>query len=132
MLARLLVGGALWLTAMVLFAAALQWSGRARPAPPPSPVSALARSLNHLQSGDAQQAWYVTKATSAHHVMVVDVETERMDQASSIATEIVDGAKRSAYEEILIYIRKVGEGQGSAGRRVQWTPAGGFVETTLQ
>ena len=132
MVARLFVGGVLWLTAIILFAVLLQWSGRPRPLPPPSPVSRLARSLNHLQEGDARQAWYVTKATSAHHVMVVDVETEHVDEAGSIATEIVEGAGRSAYEEILIYVRNIGEGQGMAGRRVQWTPAGGFVETTLK
>jgi hypothetical protein len=132
MVARLLVGGVLWLSAMILFAATLQWSGRTRPAPPPEPISALARSLNHLQSKEAPQAWYVTRATSAHHVMVVDVETEQVERAGSIAVEIVEGARRSAYEEILIYVRKSGEGQGLAGRRVQWTPAGGFVETTLQ
>jgi hypothetical protein len=132
MVVRLLVGGVLWLTAMVLFAAALQWSGRPRPALPSSPVSALARSLNHLQSGDSQQRWYVIKATSAHHVMVVDVETDEVGTARVIAGEIVDGAKHSAYDEILIYVRKIGEGRGSAGQRVQWTPAGGLVETTLQ
>src|SRR5262245_29927556 len=103
MVARLFVGGVLWLTAIILFAGLLQWSGRPRPLPPPSPVSKLARSLNHLQGDDAKQSWYVTKATSAHHVMVVDVETEHVDEAGSIAVEIVDGAKRSAYEEILIY-----------------------------
>ena len=132
MVARLLVGGVLWLTAMILFAAALQWSGRSRPAPPPSPVSALARSLNQLRSNDTAQTWYVTRATSAHQVMVIDVETEQVDQAATIAAEIVDGARRSAYEEILVYVRALGQGHGPAGRRVQWTPAGGFVETTLQ
>ena len=132
MVARLLVGGVLWLTAIVLFAAALQWSGRARPAPPPAPVTALARSLNRLQSNETQQRWYVIKATSAHHVMVLDVETEHVDEAASIAAEIVDGARRSAYEEILIYVRMIGNGHGPAVRRVQWTPAGGFVETTLE
>ena len=130
MIARLLVAGLAWLAAMALFAAALQWSGHARPIRP-MPVTALARALSTPEAEDPAQSWFVTRATSAHHMLVVDVEATQVDQANDIATRIVARAREHAYDEILIYVRRIGEGQGTAGRRVQWTPAAGFVMTVL-
>lgn len=131
MIVRLLVGGVAWCAVLALFAAGLQWSGRARPVPP-TPTTALARALSQRDPEDPSQAWFVTRATSAHRMMVVDVEADRVDRADAIARLIVERARAHTYEEILIYVRRIGEGGGTAGRRVQWTPAAGFVMTILE
>ena len=75
-----------------------------------------------------QPAWKVTRANSAHHALVVDIEAQRIDQARHIATEIVDPVRTRGYEEILIYVRPMGHPDGPTCR-IQWTPAGGYVES---
>ena len=107
-----------------------------RPAPrlattPDRATSTLARTINKMARGAANTprvGWAVTKATAAQHMMVVEVEAERLDDARSIAVQIVEPV-RSKYEEILIYVRQPGRNV-PAVRRVQWTPRGGYVETT--
>ena len=75
-----------------------------------------------------QPAWKVTRANSAQHALVVDVEAQDVDQARHIATEIVDPVRSRNYDEILIYVRPLGKPDGPT-RRVQWTPGGGYVES---
>jgi hypothetical protein len=60
--------------------------------------------------------------------MVVDVEAERPEEAHEIAIEIVKMARPRGYEEVLIYVRPMRSPDGPT-RRVQWTPAGGYVES---
>jgi len=124
-----------WLAVFAVFGTALQWASRdqhqARAA---KAATALARALNHVeQKTDRARmpAWTVVKATSAHHVMVVDVEAQRPDQARSIAVQIVEPL-RDRYEEVLIYVRRPDEASDLAARRVQWTPRGGYVETIFR
>lgn len=74
--------------------------------------------------------WTITEQLAAHHVLVVHVETHYIDQAEAIALEIVKPAiAKERYAEILIYFHRPGRPEPLAPRRVQWTPAGGFVET---
>ena len=74
--------------------------------------------------------WTITKQLAAHHVLVVHVETRRLDQARAIANEIVSEATaKERYAEILIYFYRLRRPEPLAPRRVQWTPAGGLVET---
>jgi hypothetical protein len=122
-----------WLAVFAIFGAALHWSSRyvARATPAAKAATALTRALNHVErggSGGRMPAWTVTSATSAHHVMVVEVETERLDEARSIAIQIVEPL-RDRYEEVLLYVRRPGTSQELAARRIQWTPRGGYVET---
>ena len=133
MLGRLLVVGVAWVAALALFAVLLQWSARA-----PRPidrsrdgVSALARALNNLESPSSPLAgtWTVTRATSAFGALVIDAEAQQPSLALKIAAEMVEPV-RDKYDEILIYIRPPGARAGSEVRRVQWTPGGGYVETT--
>jgi hypothetical protein len=106
-----------------------------RPAPrlttPDRATSTLARSLNTLAREAASApriGWAVTKATAAQHMMVVEVDAERLDDAQGIAVQIVDPV-RSNYDEILIYVRQPGR-RIPAVRRIQWTARGGYVEST--
>jgi hypothetical protein len=95
--------------------------------------SLLARRLNKTArdlSSTPRVGWVVTKATSAQHMMVVNVDAERLEQARGIAIQIVDPVRSRGYDEILVYVRQPGR-RVPAVRRVQWTPRGGFVETTF-
>jgi hypothetical protein len=70
--------------------------------------------------------WKITARTSAHRTLVVEVETRNLTEALTIAREIGEPLQ-SAYDEILVYFH--GPGSRDLLRRVQWTPAHGYVET---
>jgi hypothetical protein len=73
--------------------------------------------------------WSVTEQLSAHHVLIVHVETRHLDEARAIARTIVDPIlPKENYAEILIYFHRPGRPDLLAPRRVQWTPARGYVE----
>jgi hypothetical protein len=129
---RLVVSGVAWLAAFGLFAALIEWSARPpRPTPTPPAVTDLVRALNKLESSSPNakhEPWTVTRATSAHHAMVIDVEADKPEDAPQIANDIV-APLRATYEEVLIYVRPTGNPAEAIVRRIQWTPHGGFVET---
>jgi hypothetical protein len=123
------VGGVAWLAAFAVFAALLQWSARQphRSDLPPNGASALVRDLNSASQPPGRwPAWAVTRATSAHKVMVIDVDAEHPERARQIATEIV-GPLHTRYEEVLIYVKSA-DAKDPMVRRIQWTPRGGYVE----
>lgn len=120
-----------WLAAVVLLLGARSWSTliARRAAPSAAPASAVTRALSNAQRGHARgfPLWTVTRAYSAHHTMVVYVETERVEQSRHIAAQLVDPLK-GRYDEVLVYVRKRGTSGNLAMRRVQWTPRDGFAE----
>jgi hypothetical protein len=125
---RILLFGIAWLAAMGLLVTLLHPSPRhiRRVAP----VAAASQVTPVLKPGEVPiryPGWTVTRAISAHHVMVADVETDRPEQARQIAIVLVEPVK-SRYEEILIYVRRPGTSGKLAARRMQWTPRGGYVE----
>ena len=128
---RLVLAGVAWLTAFGLFAVLIEWSARPpRPTPTPPAVTDLVRALNKLESSSPNakhEPWTVTRATSAHRAMVVDVEADMPEDARQIANDIVDPL-RAKYEEVLIYVRPTGNPVNAIVRRIQWTPDNGFVE----
>ena len=132
MLAPLLLGGAAWLIALLLFAAAIQFSHSqpARVTAEIGGVDALSRAINDARlasSHPERLQWTVTKSATFLTEMVVTVAAERPEQARSIAEQIVLPV-RSKYREILIYVHAVDESEDPSVRRVDWTPAHGFVE----
>jgi hypothetical protein len=95
-------------------------------------ATTLARTLNksaHERAGSPQVGWAVTKATSAEHTLVVEVDAERLDQARNIAVELVEPVLSRGYQEVLIYVRQPGS-RAPTVRRIQWTRSGGYVEST--
>jgi hypothetical protein len=129
---RLLLAGVAWLAAFALFAALVQWSARPRPKPTPPAVTALVRALNRMETPSVfgtHEPWVVTRATSARRAMVIDVEADKPQEARSIAEELV-APLRAKYEEVLIYVRSIGNPVDGLTRRIEWTPSGGFVETS--
>jgi hypothetical protein len=132
-MARVLLFGAAW----TLVLAALVFAFRrpvtpsvasvvtdSRPAvlpPPPAPPRA----------GTRFPGWTVTKAYSAHHMMVVEVETDMPETARQIAAQVVEPVK-DRYDEVLIYIREPeAPPDDLPARRIQWTRRTGYVETVF-
>ena len=133
MLTRLLAAGVAWLAAFGLFAALVVWSARPTPIPTSPQLTSLVRALNKMETPSPfakHEPWLVTRATSARHAMVIDVEADDPGDARHIAMEIVEPLRSKNYEEVLLYVRPIGSPRNATVRRIQWTPAGGFVETS--
>ncbi len=80
------------------------------------------------RSADPFTRWTITESFSAHGVVVLHVETRHLGDAAAIAREIsAPLEERSA--EILIYFHRPGRPDTLPPRRVQWSRAGGFIET---
>ena len=116
-----------WIAALVGLAAALHGSGSSRP-PRPFAANALARSINDTQPMASRRwQWTATSATMAMREMVVHVEAFDVSKAGQIAATIVE-PRRAQFDDILVYVHRVGGSTSLAARRVEWTPRGGYVE----
>ena len=127
MQARLVWVAFAWIAALVGLAAAMHGSGSSR-LPRPFAVNALARSINDAQPMAGRRwQWTATSAQSAMRGMVVHVEAIDVKQARQIAAAIVE-PRRAQFDDILVYVYRVGDGRDVAARRVEWTPRGGYEE----
>jgi len=129
---RLFVAGVAWLAAIGAFAALIEYSARPRPTPTAPAVTSLVKALNKMTTPSPfarHEPWVVTRATSARRAMVIDVEADKPQDARNIAAEIV-APLRARYEEVLVYVRPIGSPRDALTRRIEWTPRGGFVETS--
>ncbi len=72
--------------------------------------------------------WQVIDYLSALGVLIVEVETHRLDETLGIAHALVEPLKES-YIEVLVYFSE--PGRELAAQRVQWTPEGGYVRTDI-
>jgi hypothetical protein len=116
-----------WIAALVGLAAAMHGSGSSRP-PRPFAANALARSINDAQPMAGRRwQWTATSAQSAMREMVVHVEAFDVTQARQIAAVIVE-PRRTQYDDILLYVHRVGGSREMAARRVEWTPRDGYEE----
>jgi hypothetical protein len=135
-LSRLLFGGVAWLLALLLFAALIQWSG-SRPPHITSEldgVDALSRAINQarLASRNPERMhWTVIKSAGALQEMVVYVAAEQPEHARAIAEQII-GPVHEHYVEILVYVHAIDETRNPLVRRVEWTPRGGYRETSFR
>jgi hypothetical protein len=126
-------GGVVWLVAIALIAFTVHWSERSRRVPPLTAVPTLLRELSAARASQFKdgEAWVVTKVTSAHHVLLVNIDAERVGNAQQIATEIVAPVKDRGFDEILVYVWRTQQHRPFADRRVQWTPKGGYAELVM-
>ncbi len=125
-------GGVVWLLSIGLIAFAVHWSERPR-VPPLATVPTLLRELSAARASQFKEgeAWVVTKVTSAHHVLLVNIDAERVGNAQTIAAEIVAPVKERGFDEILVYVWRTHKHKPFADRRVQWTPKGGYTELVM-
>lgn len=72
--------------------------------------------------------WQVIDYLSALGVLIVEVETYRLDETLGIAHALVEPLKDS-YNEVLVYFSE--PGRELAAQRVQWTPDGGYVRIDI-
>ena len=128
-----IVGGGVWLIVIALGALAVYLSDRPRIVPPLSTVPTLLKELNGIRPSQPVEgeAWVVTKVTSAHHVLVVNVDADRVGNAQEIATELVAPMRERGYEEVLVYVWGLHLHKPYADRRVQWTPKSGYSELVM-
>lgn len=116
-----------WIAALVGLAAAMQGSGSTHPQRP-FVTGALARSINDAQPMAGRRwQWTATSATSAMRELVVHVEAFDVEQARQIAAAIVE-PRRTKFDDILVYVHRVGGSRDMAARRVEWTPRRGYEE----
>ena len=115
---------------MVIFVAALRWTGPDRHPPRPPTTSGLARSLNAAEPDDTRWRWSVTHAQASQGALVVETDVIDLSESMASARAIVEPI-RGQYSEVLVYVRRTGAPSPFASRRVQWTPSGGFVEIPL-
>ncbi len=127
------IGGVVWLSALVLVAMTIRWTGELRHVAPLPPVSSLLKELNAARTSTLKEGetWVVTKVTSAHHMLVVNVDADRLSDAQAIAAEIVDPVRDRKFEEVLVYVRQTKSRKAYADRRIQWTPKGGYAELVI-
>ncbi len=78
--------------------------------------------------GPSGYGWKVVHQLSAHHILVLEVETVRVPEATAIAQQLAEPVK-DRYSEIMIYVFRPGRRGGLPAARVQWTPKSGYVET---
>ncbi len=75
--------------------------------------------------------WTVTEHLSAHHVLIAQVETTHLEDATAIAQQLTEPIKEK-YAEVLIYFHRPGRPDTLPPKRVQWTPSTGYVETSYE
>ena len=128
-----IVGGGVWLIVIALGALTVYLSDRPRIVPPLPTVPTLLKELNGIRPARPVEgeAWVVTKVTSAHHVLVVNVDADRVGNAQEIATELVAPMRERGYEEVLVYVWGLRRHKPFADRRVQWTPKSGYTELVM-
>ena len=87
----------------------------------PAPPSAGRRPGQPRMAGTG---WRVISVSSVTDVLLVIVETDRLDDIEKIARDVVSPAAAD-HLEALVYFHRPGAAGATA--RVQWTPRGGYV-----
>lgn len=127
-MARVMLFGAAWIALLGGLAMVVGLPSNARVSTEMR-SAAVAPAPQPPRAGERYPGWTVTSAYSAHHMMVVEVETDHVDMARQIAAQLVEPLK-DRYDEVLVYIRRPNAPPGDLpARRIQWTPRGGYVES---
>lgn len=119
-----------WLVLGAIASALLVWVLRdvLRSSPAPTIVPLAHRLPPVRRSADPFARWTVTEQFAAQGVIVLQVETRHLNDAPAIAAQLA-GPLQARYTEVLIYFHRPGRPDALAPRRVQWTPAAGYVDT---
>jgi hypothetical protein len=100
---------------------------------PPGAANPMPLPLDEMpakQDRNPWARWSVTEQLAAEHVLIVHVETRHLDEARAVARYIVDPViAKEKYAEVLVYFHRPGRPDTLPPRRVQWTPANGYVES---
>jgi hypothetical protein len=75
--------------------------------------------------------WTLTKATSAHRALVLEVETTRPGEAVAIAQQLTEPYKER-FDEVLVFFFEPNAAPRLATKRVQWTRRNGYRTLELR
>jgi hypothetical protein len=128
-----IVGGVVWLAVIAISVISVRTFVRPPIVPPLGAVPTLLKELNAARPAQPieGESWVVTKVTSAHHMLVVNVDADRVGDAQKIAIDIVNPVRNHKFDEILVYVWGIHGHKPYADRRVQWTPKGGYSELVM-
>ena len=127
-MARVLLFGAAWFALLAAIAVGIGPPARITSSSEPRPASSSPLPPPP-RAGERYPGWTVTRAYSAHHMMIVEVHTDLQANASSIAAQVVEPL-RDRYDEVLIYVRESDQRRTDfPARRIQWTKRAGYVES---
>ena len=113
---------------------ALNWAVRREPTATVSAHGPVAAAADPARVGEpllVNQGWHIRNMATAHGAFVIEVEAEDPSQTATIARELIEPIQDD-YDEILVYVNKLGDESDLPARRVQWTPSAGYVEITYQ
>ena len=79
----------------------------------------------------AGDGWRLVDQFSAHHALILKIETENLWAAKSITQRLIEPIV-SSYNEVLVYFYSTGDRPSLPARRVQWTKISGYVEMDLR
>ena len=71
--------------------------------------------------------WYVRNMATAHGAFVIEVEAEDPTQTETIGHALIE-PMQADYDEILVYVHRLGDNSDLPARRMQWTPRDGYIE----
>ena len=97
------------------------------PRPPEPRIDILYGAVREPPTGFG---WRLIGQLSAHSVLVVEVETDRLHEAQVIAQQLVEPVKER-YVEALVYFYRTRRPRTFAAKRVQWTPHAGYIKTSF-
>ena len=109
----------------------VNWAVRREPPPAVSadrPAGATDDDPDH--AGEpllVNEGWHIRNMATAHGAFVIEVEANDPTQADAIARALIEPI-RDGYDEILVYVNKLGDDSDLPASRIQWTPAGGYIE----
>ncbi len=75
------------------------------------------------------QSWYIRNMATAHGAFVIEVEAEDLAETEAIARALIEPI-RDDDDEMLVYVKTLGDESDLPARRMQWTPGGGYVDRT--
>ena len=111
----------------------LNWTMRRERAPTVPPERPVASATDDPdRAGELRlvnEAWHIRNMATAQGTFVIEVEAEDPAQTEAITRALVEPIKDD-YDEILVYVNKLDDESNLPARRIQWTPAGGYVEIT--
>ena len=109
---------------------AVNWDARRVPTPTESTAGPLVVAETPGPAGEpllVNEGWHIRNMATAHGAFVIEVEAEDVARTAAIARALIEPI-RDDYDEILVYVSDVTNDTDLPARRIQWTPAGGYIE----
>ena len=107
----------------------VNWVARREPTPTVSSDRPVAATPDASEPLLVNQSWYIRNMATAHGAFVIEVEAEDLAETEAIARALIEPI-RDDDDEMLVYVKTLGDESDLPARRLQWTPGGGYVDLT--